>query len=135
MKKIISTLSMILMFIMCSYAQIDSTKNVKSEVIFDVVEQQPIFPGGTDELYKFISKNFKYPKKCLRKNHQGKIYIQFVVNKDGSIGDVKILRGIDKDLDREAIRVVKSMPKWTPGMQKGKLVRVRYNLPINCNLN
>lgn len=118
-----------------SSAQTDSTFRIgQSDVIFDIVEEQPEFPGGTVQLYKFISDNFIYPQKCKRKNHQGKIYVSFVVEKDGSIEEVKILRGVDKDLDAEAIRIVKLMPKWKPGKQKGKLVKVRYNLPINCTL-
>lgn len=116
-------------------AQTDSTgKKIQADVVFDVVEEQPEFPGGTAELYKFIGDNFIYPKKCKKKNHQGKIYVSFVVAKDGSVEDVKILRGIDADLDAEALRIVKMMPKWKPGKQKGKLVKVRYNLPINCTL-
>lgn len=103
--------------------------------IFDVVEEQPEFPGGIDKLYKFISVNFKYPESCRAANVQGKIYVQFIVNKKGKIENVHVIRGIHKDLDAEAIRVVKKMPKWKPGKQRGKKVKVRYNLPIICTLN
>jgi len=110
-------------------------EKVVVDEIFDVVEEQPEYPGGTQELYNFIGKNFKYPEMARAANVQGKVYVSFVVGKDGSIEDVKILRGLGSGLDEEASRVVKMMPKWTPGKQRGKNVKVRYNLPIVCKLS
>jgi protein TonB len=110
-------------------------EKVVVDEIFDVVEEQPEYPGGIQELYNFIGKNFKYPEMARAANVQGKVYVQFVVGKDGSIGDVKILRGLGSGLDEEATRVVKMMPKWKAGKQRGKEVKVRYNLPIVCKLN
>ncbi len=95
--------------------------------IFQVVEDMPAFPGNVT---KWIAKNVKYPVLAMENGIQGKVYIQFVIEKDGSITDVKVVRGVDASLDKEALRVVKAMPKWKPGKQRGKPVRVSYTLPI-----
>ena len=102
--------------------------------IFMVVEQMPEFPGGQAELFKYISQNIKYPPIAKENGIQGKVFIQFVVGKDGSINNVTVLRGVDPSLDKEAVRVVKNMPKWKPGKQRGKPVYVRYQVPINFKL-
>lgn len=102
--------------------------------IFEVVEQNPSFPGGEAELMKWLHKNLKYPPVAQENGIQGKVYIQFVVNKDGSIVDPKIIRSADASLDKEAMRVVQAMPKWTPGKQRGKAVRVRFTLPVTFRL-
>ncbi|HEV7349339.1 TonB family protein [Telluribacter sp.] len=104
------------------------------EQIFTVVEQQPEFPGGIAEMYKFLSKNIKYPSAASRANVTGKVFLTFVVNTDGSIQDVAVLKGLGFGTDEEAMRVVKTMPKWKPGKQSGRPVRVKYNLPINFQL-
>lgn len=101
--------------------------------VFVVVEDMPSFPGGN--VQKWIAKNVKYPVLAMENGIQGKVYIQFVIERDGSITDVKVLRGVDSSLDKEAVRVVKSMPKWKPGKQRGKPVRVSYTLPINFQLS
>lgn len=101
--------------------------------VFVVVEDMPSFPGGN--VQKWIGKNVKYPVLAMENGIQGKVYIQFVIEKDGSITDVKVIRGVDASLDKEAIRVVQSMPKWKPGKQRGKAVRVSYTLPINFQLS
>lgn len=101
--------------------------------IFVVVEDMPMFPGGN--VQKWIAKNVKYPVLAMENGIQGKVYIQFVIEKDGAITDVKVIRGVDASLDKEAVRVVKSMPKWKPGKQRGKPVRVSYTLPINFQLS
>lgn len=101
--------------------------------IFQVVEDMPSFPGGN--VQKWIGKNTKYPVLAMENGIQGKVYIQFVIEKDGSITDTKVLRGVDASLDKEAIRVINSMPKWKPGKQRGKPVRVSYTLPINFQLS
>lgn len=102
--------------------------------IFMVVEQMPEFPGGQAALFKYISENVKYPQIAKENGIQGKVYVQFVVGKTGAITDVRILRGVDASLDKEAMRVVASMPPWTPGKQRGKPVFVRYQVPINFRL-
>jgi len=104
------------------------------EKVFTVVEQQPEFPGGTTEMYKYLSKNIKYPSAASRANVSGRVFLSFVVNTDGSIQDVSVLKGLGFGCDEEAIRVVKAMPKWKPGKQSGRAVRVKYNLPINFQL-
>ena len=95
----------------------------------------PEFPGGQQALLKYLSENVQYPVIAQANGIQGRVVCQFVVNKDGSIVDVEVVRsGGDPSLDKEAIRVIKSMPKWTPGKQKGKPVRVKYTVPINFQL-
>ena len=106
-------------------------EEVVEEEIFTIVENMPEFPGGTTALFKYLGKNIKYPAMAKDAGIKGKVYVTFVVDRDGSIADVKVLRGIGGGCDEEAVRVVKSMPKWAPGKQRGKAVRVQYNLPIN----
>ena len=103
--------------------------------IFQVVEEQPMFPGGMQEMMKFLQQNIKYPKEAQEQGKQGRVIVQFVVNKDGSIVNDSIVRSVDPLLDAEALRVVRSMPNWTPGKQKGKPVRVRFTLPVTFHLN
>jgi protein TonB len=105
------------------------------EEIFMVVETMPEFPGGQAELFKYLSENVKYPVIAQENGIQGRVICQFVVNKDGSIVDVEVVRsGGDASLDKEAVRVIKSMPKWKPGKQRGKAVRVKYTVPVNFKL-
>ena len=93
----------------------------------------PAFPGGSPTAW--VNKNIKYPVLAMENGISGKVYIQFVIEKDGSITDVKVARGVDSSLDKEAVRVVKSMPKWTPGkMKDGKVVRVQYTVPLTYRL-
>jgi len=102
--------------------------------VFMVVETMPSFPGGDAALMKYLQKNVKFPAIAQENGIQGRVYVEFVVNKDGQIVDVKILKGVDRSLDEEAMRVVKNMPPWSPGEQRGKAVRVSYRLPINFTL-
>lgn len=111
-----------------------STKPEKDEEIFMVVEKMPKFPGGMIELMKYISKNIKYPVKAQEAKIQGRVIVQFIVNKDGSTSDFTILRSVSPELDGEAIRVLSRMPKWEPGMQRGKAVTVKYTLPVTFRL-
>ena len=107
----------------------------EEEVVFVVVEKMPEFPGGQQALFKFLSENVKYPVIAQENGIQGKVICQFTVNKDGSIVDVQVVRsGGDPSLDKEAVRVIKSMPKWKPGQQRGKPVRVKYTVPVNFKL-
>lgn len=107
---------------------------VEEPEIFTVVETMPSFPGGEEELFKYLGKNIKYPAMAKDAGIKGMVYVNFVVYEDGSIKDVKVLRGIGGGCDEEAIRVVEKMPKWSPGKQRGKNVRVSYNLPIRFTL-
>ena len=103
--------------------------------IFQVVEEQPMFPGGIEELWKFMQANIRYPKEAQERGLQGRVIVQFVVNKDGSICDEHVVKSVDPQLDAEALRVVRSMPTWTPGKQRGQAVRVRFTLPVTFRLN
>jgi protein TonB len=110
-------------------------EEVEEEKIFQVAEQQPEFPGGPRELMKFLRDNIQYPRISRENNSQGKALVAFVVNTDGSIQDIEVFRSSsDVYLDREAVRVVKAMPKWNPGKQAGKAVRVRFILPVTFRL-
>lgn len=104
------------------------------EEIFAVVEEDPQFPGGMAELMKFLQKNIKYPAVCQDQGIQGRVIVQFVVNTDGSIVDANVVKSVNPHLDKEALRVVGTMPKWEPGRQRGKAVRVRFTLPVNFRL-
>ena len=105
-----------------------------SDEIFMVVEDQPEPQGGMQAFYEFVGKNMKYPSQARRMGVEGKVFVQFVVDKDGSLSDVKAIKGIGAGCDEEAVRVVKSAPKWKPGKQRGKAVRVRMVLPITFKL-
>ena len=125
--------------------EIEDTESDEDEVIeiieedddefFMVVENMPEFPGGDLGLMKYIQKHVKYPAIAKEYNITGKVYVSFIVDKSGSVTSVKIVRGVDKNLDAEAVRVVKSLPKYKPGKQRGKSVRVMFTIPINFTLN
>lgn len=110
--------------------QVVTQASVEEEKVFDMVEQMPQFPGGPSELMKYIAEHMKYPNIAQENGTQGRVTCQFVVGSDGSVRDVNVLRGVDPYLDKEAIRVIKSMPKWIPGKQNGKAVSVKYTVPI-----
>lgn len=107
----------------------------EEEQVFVIVENMPEFPGGELALRKHIADHVKYPEIAKENGLQGKVYVAFVINQKGEIENVKIARGVDPALDKEAIRVVQSLPKWKPGSQRGKPVRVSYTVPINFQLN
>lgn len=111
----------------------EETKDEDAE-IFVIVEDMPEFPGGEVALRRWIANNIKYPVIAAENGIQGRVYVQFVVDRDGGISNAKIARGVDPSLDQEALRVVNSLPKWKPGMQRGKPVRVSYTVPINFQL-
>ena len=125
--------------------EIEDTESDEDEVIeieeeddeefFMVVENMPEFPGGDLGLMKYIQKNVRYPPIAKEYNITGKVFIQFIVDRSGSVTNVEIVRGVDKHLDAEAVRVVKSLPKYKPGKQRGKAVRVMFTIPINFTLN
>lgn len=114
-------------------AQPEPPKEEESKV-FDVVEEQPSFPGGQGALMQWLSDNIKYPVIAAENGIQGRVIVQFVVSKTGSISNVNVVRGVDPSLDKEAVRVVKAMPNWTPGKQNGTTVNVRYTLPVTFKL-
>jgi protein TonB len=109
-------------------------KEVEEAEIFTVVEESPSFPGGDEARIKFLQENIKYPTMARESGIQGTVYVTFVVEKGGNVSDVKILRGIGGGCDEEAIRVIRAMPKWNPGKQRGKSVRVQFNMPIKFTL-
>ena len=109
-------------------------QQVEENKVFDVVEQMPSFPGGMGALMSWLSQNIKYPVIAAENGVQGRVIVQFVVEKDGSITDVKVAKSVDPSLDKEAARVVSAMPKWTPGKQNGSAVRVKYTVPVTFKL-
>lgn len=108
--------------------------NTAKEEVFMVAEQMPEFPGGMKELLKFLQDNLKYPENAMKNNVQGRVIVQFVVEKDGTLTEFKVARSVDPDLDAEALRVLQTMPKWKPGMQRGKIVRVKFTVPVSFKL-
>lgn len=110
-------------------------KTSATDKVYEVCEQMPIFPGGDAALMKYLSENVKYPALAIKAQEQGRVVVSFTVEKDGAISDAKVARSVTPSLDAEAVRVVKAMPKWTPGKQDGQLVRVRYNVPVSFKLN
>ena len=102
----------------------------EEEQIFEIVEKMPEFPGGNAALMQYLNKNIKYPTIAQENGTQGRVIIQFVVNRDGSVVDPNVVRSVDPYLDKEALRVISAMPKWNPGQQRGKAVRVKYTVPV-----
>ena len=129
---------MVLMVNMVSVGQdVRKDKDARTEqdgAIFTIVEQMPEFPGGMEALYQFLAANIKYPG-TKDVSVVGKVIVSFVIEKDGTVSDAKVVRKLHPAFDEEALRVVKLMPKWEPGRQDGKPVRVQFNLPINFSLN
>ena len=129
MKKLILMLLMAACCLMTANAQ----KTVVSQTdpkVFDTVEQMPEYPGGMQAMIEFLQANMKYPEDAAKQKVEGRVMVQFVVETDGSVTDVHVAKQVFPSLDAEAIRVVQAMPKWMPGKEKGKVVRVKYNLPI-----
>ncbi len=115
--------------------QMQEEEEVEEEEVFYIVENMPEFPGGDVALRTYIAQNVKYPEIAKENGLSGKVFVQFVINQKGEVQDVKIARGVDPALDKEAIRVVQNLPKWKPGSQRGKPVKVSYTVPINFQLN
>lgn len=117
----------------CCLMTANAQKTVVSQTdpkVFDTVEQMPEYPGGMQAMIEFLQANMKYPENAAKQKVEGRVTVQFVVETDGSVTDVHVAKQVFPSLDAEAIRVVQAMPKWTPGKDKGRLVRVKYNLPI-----
>ena len=126
---------LILMLLMagCCLMTANAQKTVVSQTnqkVFDTVEQMPEYPGGMQAMIEFLQTNMKYPEDAAKQKVEGRVMVQFVVETDGSVTDVHVAKQVFPSLDAEAIRVVQAMPKWTPGKEKGRVVRVKYNLPI-----
>ena len=115
-------------------AQPEPPKHEEESKVFDVVEQMPSFPGGPSALMEYLHDHVKYPVVAQENGVQGRVVVSFIVERDGSITDVRVVRSVDPSLDREAARVVSSMPRWTPGKQNGSAVRVKYNVPVMFKL-
>jgi protein TonB len=137
MKRLIATTVMVALF-SCFTAMavtvVDGDNDQQNEKVYNVVEQMPQYPGGPAALMKYISESIKYPAEAKKAGIQGRVIISFEVSKDGSLKNIHIIKSCGKSLDNEAIRVVKSMKKWEPGMQEGKPVRVKYCIPITFKL-
>ena len=116
----------------------EDTVQIKSaeptDKVYQVVEQMPTFKGGDAALMKYLSENIKYPKAAEKAGEQGRVVVNFIVEKDGTVADVKVARSVTPTLDAEAVRVIKAMPKWVPGKQDDQPVRVRYNVPVSFKL-
>ena len=104
------------------------------DVSFYVIDEKPEFPGGVEAMMKYLAINSRYPEIAKEKGISGKVLMQFIINEDGTVSDVKVIRGISPSIDKEAIRVIKSMPKWKPGYQDGKPVKVSFQVPIGFTL-
>ncbi len=117
----------------CVVPEMGEVGNPEHEV-YQIVEQMPQFPNGEEAMMQYIAEQVKYPAEAKKADAQGRVFVGFIVEPDGSLSDFKVLRGIGHGCDEEALRVVKSMPKWKPGMQRGKAVRVQYLVPVNFKL-
>ena len=130
MKKLIM-MSLMAMF---GLSTVNAQKTVvaeKNQQVFDVVEQMPEYPGGIQALFEYLQQNVKYPEDAKKQKIEGRVIATFVVETDGSINNVEVVKPAFPSLDAEAVRVLSAMPKWKPGMQSGKAVRVKYTVPIN----
>lgn len=129
MKKLILISLMAVCGLMAAHAQ-KTVVSQTNQKVFDAVEQMPEYPGGMQAMIEFLQTNMKYPEDAAKQKVEGRVMVQFVVETDGSITDVHVAKQVFPSLDAEAIRVVQAMPRWTPGMDKGRVVRVKYNLPV-----
>ena len=133
MKKLI-ILSLMALFGLTTVSAQKTVVAQKNQKVFDVVEQMPEYPGGIQALFEYLSQNVKYPADAEKQKVEGRVIATFVVETDGTINNVEVVKPVFPSLDAEAIRVLSGMPKWTPGKQSGKEVRVKYTVPINFHL-
>lgn len=130
------SLKVALMMLVLLFSFMTSTAQTKkNDMVFDVVEVMPQYPGGPIAMLKYLMENIKYPEQAMKEGIQGRVTVRFIVEKDGSISDVRPVLSVHPLLNKEAVRVVKSMPKWSPGKHNGKPVRVRFNVPVMFKLN
>ena len=128
--RLLATLSVLAILLMVNTNAMAQNKEVATDKVLEKAEVMPEFPGGEQAMMKFVAENVQYPEEAKEKEISGRVLVGFIVEKDGSIADVKVVKGIGGGCDEEAVRVVKAMPKWKPGMDKGKPVRVHYMLPL-----
>ena len=128
--RLLATLSVLAILLMVNTNAMAQNKKAANDKVLEKAEVMPEFPGGEQAMMKFVAENVQYPEEAKEKEISGRVLVGFIVEKDGSIADVKVVKGIGGGCDEEAVRVVKAMPKWKPGMDKGKPVRVHYMLPL-----
>ena len=132
--RLLATLSVLAILLISSTTVTAQNKKTSNDKVFEKVEDMPEFPGGEKAMMDFVAKNVQYPKEAMEKEISGRVLVGFIVEKDGSISETEIVKGIGGGCDEEAVRVVKAMPKWKPGKQKGKPVRVHFMLPLTFKL-
>lgn len=132
--RLLATLSVLALLLMVNTNAMAQSKKIANDKVLEKAEVMPQFPGGDQAMMKFVSENVQYPEEAKEKEISGRVMVGFIVEKDGSISDVKIVKGIGGGCDEEAVRVVKAMPKWKPGKDKGKPVRVSYMMPFTFKL-
>lgn len=132
--RLLTTLSVLAILLMANMTVMAQEKKASDNNIYDAPEVMPEYPGGMQAMMNFIGENVKYPEDAMEKNISGKVFVSFVVEKDGSVSEAKVVKGVCESIDNEAIRVVNAMPKWTPGKMDGKNVRVKYTLPFTFKL-
>ena len=128
--RLLTTLSVLAILFTINTTAMAQNKKTSNDKVFEKVEDMPEFPGGEQAMMDFVSKNVVYPKEAQEKEISGRVFVSFIVEKDGSISETEVVKGIGGGCDEEAVRVVKAMPKWKPGKEKGKPVRVSYMMPI-----
>ena len=132
--RLLATLSVLAILFTVNTTATAQNKKTSNDKVFEKVEDMPEFPGGEQAMMDFVAKNVQYPKEAMEKEISGRVLVGFIVEKDGSISETEIVKGIGGGCDEEAVRVVKAMPKWKPGKQKGKPVRVHFMLPLTFKL-
>lgn len=133
--KTIKLMIPVLLLMVVSFTINAQNNENKNKVYFEEVDEMPEYPGGKKAMFKFISENVQYPENAKKEGVTGKVFISFVVDKDGNVTDVQIARGVDSDLNKEAVRVVKKLEKWKPGKKDGELVKVGFTMPIQFVLD
>ena len=132
--RLLTTMSVLAILFMVNTTATAQDKKTSDDKVYEKVEVMPEFPGGDQAMMDFVATNVKYPKEAMDKEISGRVLVSFIVEKDGSITDAKVVKGIGGGCDEEAVRVVNAMPKWKPGMQKGKPVRVSFMMPFTFKL-
>ena len=132
--KTIKLMIPVMLLMVVSFSVNGQNNEKKNNVYFEEVDEMPEYPGGKEGLFKFISENVQYPEKAKKETVTGKVFVSFVIDKDGSVTDVKIARSVNPELDDEAVRVVKKLKKWTPGKKDGEVVKVGFTMPIKFAL-
>ena len=124
-------MSLMAVFCLSTVSAQQTVVSKKNQKVFDVVEQMPEFPGGMEALFKYMAENMKYPEDAKKQQVEGRVLVQFIVETDGSVSNTEVLMRVFPSLDAEAVRVISGMPKWIPGKQNGKVVRVKYTIPVS----